>query len=208
MSRSKKSIATYSDNAQKLNRKAKAKLVNGFIVDVKHAQDDFTNSVRFGVAGVNRMRSAGLKWEEASNKDQYDMFFFRSIEELAKPEERKYLTRNIVKAAIHTANGLKEPAKTATDAALFMQPILRAFQLSEPSHRGKEIAHERNAWAEFTSKATMIASMFPKLETKDGKPWPMAQWDVDYLDTFIRETKPLAEKYQEAVTLRQAKGAQ
>lgn len=195
----KKNNASYDEEIAPAKRAARAKQVAGFIADVKASETALVECGRQGILGVNKMLAAGRKWIAAGDKNQYDMYFYDLAETLVNPADKKYLTRTIVKTAIHFATILTEPVKTVAEAAPHMQKLLFTFGLDTPGRRLLENEHPpRNIFSELVSEAKTACGYLRELELKS----PIAEWDTMRLDTFIREWRPVMARYQEAVRIR------
>jgi hypothetical protein len=191
--------ADYDERIAPARAAARQKIITGFVADAKASEAALLGSVRLGIKGVNKLRDAGLKWIAAGDKNQFDMYFYDLAETLVAQQDRKYVTRGIVKTAMHLANILHEPVENAAEAAPFIQKCLYAFGLDTPGHREvEEEHHTKNIFSSMVMQAKKAVGYLRAVEDQD----PLPDWDSQRLDTFIREWQPIAAKHKEAVQIR------
>ena len=191
--------ANYDERIAPARAAARQKNIEGFLADVKASEAALLECGRQGIKSVNKMRDAGTKWIAAGDKNQFDMYFYDLAETLVAPGDKKYLTRNIVKTAIHFATVLAKPVQNVAEAAPHIQKCLFAFGLDTPGKRQLEDEHpQRNIFSDLVSEAKTAFGYLRELEEKE----PLAQWDSKRLDTFIREWRPITDKHKEAVQIR------
>ena len=189
----------YDERIAPARAAARKKNIEGFVADVKASETALLECGRQGIKSVNKMRDAGNKWIAAGDKNQFDMYFYDQAETLVAPGDRKYLTRNIVKTAIHLANVLVKPVQNVAEAAPHIQKCLFAFGLDTPGKRQIEDERPpRNIFSDLVSEAKTAFGYLRELEEKE----PLVNWDAQRLDTFIREWLPITEKHKEAVQIR------
>jgi len=62
-------------------------------------------------------------------------------------------------------------------------------------------AHTKNEWSGLVSTLSSVVITISRMEEAA----PMARWTEEQLDSFVRESKPVAERYQLASRYLQAK---
>ncbi len=197
---------TYNERAAAKRRKSQTTELAAFVTDVRAARASLVEALehrtqmnRKGLQSVNRLRAAGLKWRVAADRNQYDMYFYDHAMTLIKPADKDFLTPQIVKTALHFAMVLKEPVTTAEQAAPLMQKCLYAFELEPRALRQLENEHPPvNIFNQLVKDAKSVMASIRDLEETR----PMSEWQPDELDLFLREWKPVIEKYEEIARLR------
>jgi hypothetical protein len=160
--------------------------------------------VELKILVVNEMRAAGLELNQCAGPNHEQLTFTVEGSEFCRrqimPSLPKDATFTWVKACVHLAGKLSLPVTTAAAAEQEMRLVQIALGLIEEPYRQIEHAHARNLFSEFVSTARSVEGILTKLEKES----PVQEWGVERLDTFIREWRPVVERYQEACRVRGA----
>jgi hypothetical protein len=197
---------TYLERTAPDHVAAQRQNIESFVADVKAGKACFSEALEFrkqmnarGIKGINLIYRAGLAWQRASDKNQYDFYFYDFADTLLRPEDRPHVTREIVKVALHLANVLSAPVTTVEQAAPLVQKCFIALGFEVAGRRQLETAHPpRNIFSELVSEAKTARAVLCELKT--GK--PITDWNTDELDTFLREWKPVVDDYEQVKRLR------
>ena len=221
ISKHETNLATYDERVASDKMAAQQRNVAAFIADVKAGKACFTTALelraemnRLGIKGLNLLWRAGKSWQLASDKNQYDFYFVDYVvgtpstgKEAGLPgiipkADGEFVSKEIVRFALHLANTLKEKITTVEQAAPLVQKCFIALGMEAAGTRQLENEHPpRNIFSELVSEAKSAYALFRELEEKR----PMTDWDVVTLDTYLREWKWQIEKYQLAERVRASK---
>jgi hypothetical protein len=178
--------ATYDERIAPKKREAALAGIETFVEDVRGAQEDLNSSVEFGISAVNKMASAGKKWQAFSDRNQFDMGFYNSMETLVKDADRKYVTPNIVTTALHLANVVKKPVKTVQEASEHIQKLMFAFEVVEKPQRKQAQITNGADWG--TQLPVEIGKWTGWLQTLI-KAEPVEAWPADRCEMFLAQTE-------------------
>lgn len=188
-----KNEITPAENAIVMSKAAQAKLIEGASTDFLRAQEACKEAARLEIEAINRLRSAGLKYQEASGHDQPDFGFWQAHKD-ALPAGATF---KALKFCVHLANNIAAPIKTMGEARQVRQTMFVALnEQAAPKRLAPQAAHERNPWTEFVADVSGLTALFRDLGTDD-----MDQWGREKLSSFVLTTKPIAEQHQRAKEL-------
>ena len=145
------------------------------------------------VEAMNLLRVIGINLQAAAQREQIPLTFLEANKDTLPPG----LTFRAVKLAVHLATTHREPIRDLGDARAARQMMFGVFSASEiPRRTAKQLARIHDPWSDFVSRAASFAESFAELESD-----PMVDWPRERLATFVRETEPIALKYQQAKVL-------
>lgn len=192
-------LAVYAERIEPEKRLVKQRHITDAQHHAENCRDKFLEGGKCWIDGVEELRQCGLSWLAASDKNQYDLYFYNYAETLVKPEQRTVLTREVVKAAIHFATVIKEPIKDLQIAMPFVQKAVNAFAMSKANRRGVENAHiPPSLFAEFESGMKTACAKLRKLMDD----CPIDGMDENALDVIIKEGEPIHDAVEKAKLLR------
>jgi hypothetical protein len=198
--------ASYAERTAPDKLAAQKQNIADFVADVKSGRACFAQALELreqmnaaGIKGINHIYRAGKAWQRAADKNQYDFYFYDFADTLVKPEDREFLTRAVVKLALHLANTLPGEIKTVEQAAPLVQKCFIALGFELPGVRQIETAHPpANVFSELVGEFKSIDATWRKLD----KECPIERWTTDQLDTALREARPVVERYERIKRLR------
>ena len=189
----------YDERLAPERRAAMEAAAEGFVSDIKKSKAALSECVNQGKLAVNSLRAAGLKYNLASDKNQYDLYFFNHFETMVRPEDRKLVTREVVKTAIHFAAVIENPVTSAAEAAPFIQKVQFAFGFDQPGKRQLENAHPpRNIFTELMNEAKTVDNLMGEWFSQKE----LRERDAEELDEFLRDWRSPVEKYQQVADAR------
>lgn len=184
---------TNGEASAKLARKSRDALFKGINADWIAAKKAADEGAKLELMAVNRLRSAGLKLQQASDHEQVNFTFYDNH----RSQLPEGMTFKAVKFCIHLARAFAAPIKTLDEARKARQLMFEAFgQASAPKRIEDQASHESNPWSEFVAGAANFTGLFRKIEAE-----PMEQWGLAKLNKFVETTKPIVDKHQAAKEL-------
>lgn len=181
------------DSMVQLQNRVKTTLIAGIKRDWEAALEAATEAGRQTVVGVNKLRACGEKLKELAGHDQINLIFFHTIEEYL-PKTLRYREARM---AVLVANKLRADVETVQEARIAQRELFAAMlDYHEPRRITEQASHESNPWSDFVSEAARFTSLFGHLEEE-----PMIAWSREKLKKFADVTKPVVDKYNEAVQL-------
>lgn len=196
MSKKSKALATYAERIGPEKKKAQKIHVESFVRDVTAGKVCFKNALELrakmnaaGIKGLNHWWKAGRTWMRASDKNQYDLYFYDfALETLLKPAEREHMTKEVVRVCLHLANILEQPIKTVEQGAPLMQKCFVALGWDENGRRLIEHEHPpRNVFSEMEGRAAESMMLLRELKSKV----PVETFDKTQAETFLKIWTPI-----------------
>lgn len=146
------------------------------------------------VRGVNALREVGEGLKTLARHEQITAEFFETV----KWSLPKTLDYRKARCAVHIANRVEEPVKTALEAFAVQRELFAAMtDAKEPHRQIAQNGHDRNFWNELVNESASFSSLFAKLEEEK----PMDRWGRDELSKFVESTKPIVDKHNTAVEM-------
>lgn len=181
------------DSTAQLQNRVKSTLIAGIKRDWEEALEAATEAGRQTVVGVNKLRACGEKFKELAGHDQINLIFFKTVEE----QLPKTLRYREARMAVLVANKLRSDVETVQEARIAQRELFAAMlDYHEPRRLNGQASHESNHWSDFVSEAARFTALFDHLDDS-----PMTAWSREKLKKFADVTKPVADKYNEAVEL-------
>ena len=178
--------ASYDERIAGSKRAATEASLGRFVGHIKNSRMAALESVRQGKTAINEMYEAGKEWVIASDKNQFGMFFYDAADTLVKPEDREFITANIVKTSLHLAGTMPAPVKTEAEAAQHIQKVLWALDIAEKPERISSGGQAAKNWGELIPVETGKFNQF-LVSLFDHE--PVAIWPPDREDTFLAQTE-------------------
>lgn len=184
----------YEENSQALTKSARAELLKTASQSWQAAEAAAKQAGQLEIEAINHLRLAGLSLLEAAGRDKALSFeFFRYVQK-DLPASMDFRG---AKFCASIANHLDGPIKSLDEARSARRVLFEAFgQESAPRRLEQQTAHESNPWSEFVDRIAAGIAAFSKIEVE-----AMDVWDRERLSKFVSTTKPIAERYLEAVNL-------
>jgi hypothetical protein len=197
-------VATYTERAGEMNRRARQLLVEEAGKLWLKARNAADNIGELEIVCLNRMREAGLKINQASGHEQ--LIFGSDGTEFCRREILPHLPEGmdmkVVRACVHLATNLKAPVRDREElraAKRELQLVMESLGLAEaPRRKELQSAHARNLFSDYVSRVASLRVLFEELEVEE----PMERWSPDKLDEFLEEAAPVKERITRAEKLR------
>jgi len=187
-----------ADASQALALKARTALLKGVSEDWTAAKSKAVEAGKLELQSLNLLRSAGVKLQEAANRERLSFESFR----LMQPSLPKDFTWPAAQFCFQLGSQFDKPIKTLDEATAARRILFEKLgEQSTPKRIAEQTAHDSNPWSELVDKAARFTAFFDQLAEED----PMDKWSPDKLRNFISTTKPIADKHAEAIRLQAAK---
>lgn len=149
------------------------------------------------VESANFARELGLLLQGMCGHQQITFGFWRTHGQGQLPCDF-----NTAKILVSIANKMEAPAKTLNDAAPFVLSILQADGiLALPEREVEQRAATISVFQKVLANITLIRAGFKKALRER----PMEEWDGRALDSFLSETRWIAEERERALEYRKGK---
>lgn len=181
------------DTTTQLQNRVRSTLISGIKRDWSDAWEAATEAGRQTIIGVNKLRACGEKLKQLSGHEQINLIFFKTIEDQL-PKSLRYREARM---AVLVANKLDRDVKTIQEARVAQRELFATMMdYREPRRLSEQSAHETNPWSDFVSEAARFTALFDCLDDS-----PMTKWSREKLKKFADVTRPVVDKYNEAVQL-------
>lgn len=198
---------TADERADKARRESIGLLMSQGVADYDGGVADIKEGGRCLIRGVNKIREAGRKFDQAEHIGQME---FRNWHTDTEAWEREAVRREKIKVAIRIFKLTPDRPETLEDCAHVIQASLQLAGIMPKSHRLGETGHEpMNPFNAIIDSAATIKNWFKEWEPEDSpfESYYAAQ-SVETLEKIKLAIKPMAERYAIVERLLAEKGEQ
>ncbi len=186
---------TYQDSTQAMRRQARTELMVIVAERWAAAKERARDAEQAELSSLNHLREAGLAIQKITQHERIERGDFDSMRDELPPD----MTIGAVKFCLSLANQFPEPVQTLEESRMARRAVFEKLKIEAPTtgRAAPQIAHTKNAWADFVSGSLSFTRLLKPLELEE----PMAKWDRKKLLSFVNATKGIAEKHLAAQKL-------
>lgn len=184
----------YLYRSQAMNLQARNALLCEVSSDWNEAKTAATQAAGLELASINKLRTAGLKLQEAAGGHEcLKPSFFENV----KSQLPADLTWKGAQFCASLSRQFDAPIKSLDEARAARKMLFEAFgQAEAPKRIAPQQAHEHNPFSDFVNVGASLDGLCRKLEAE-----PLEKWDKRRLRTFVSTLEPIVKRYQAAVEL-------
>lgn len=172
---------------------ARAALFEAAGEDWREAKAASAKAGELEIIAINRLRDCGMKLREAADHVRPSLEWFqRNRDHL--PED---MTWGGFRFCVNVSHQLSEAITDLQEARQARRSLFQAFGDEQaPKRLHEQNGHESNPWSDFVSETARLLTFADRLEEE-----PMTKWSREKLNAFARTTKPVVDRYNQALKL-------